>query len=30
VIGPGSRTVWRTLDTTTGAIDLANALRWAG
>ena len=30
VIGPGGRTVWRMLDSTTGAIDLGNALRWTG
>jgi hypothetical protein len=30
VIGPSRRTVWRMLDTTTGAIDLTSALRWAG
>ena len=30
VIGPSKRTVWRMLDSTTGAIDLANALRWTG
>ncbi len=30
VIGPSKRTVWRMLDSTTGAIDLGNALRWTG
>jgi hypothetical protein len=30
VIGPGQRSTWRLLDTTTGAIDLGNALRWTG
>ena len=30
VIGPSKWTVWRMLDSTTGAIDLANALRWIG
>jgi hypothetical protein len=30
VIGPGRRTTWRMLDTTTGAIDLATATRWTG
>lgn len=30
VLGPSRRTVWRMLATTTGPIDLANALRWTG
>ncbi len=30
VIGPGQRTTWRMLDATTGAIDLATAMRWTG
>jgi hypothetical protein len=30
VIGPGQTTAWRLLDSTTGAIDLGVATRWAG
>ena len=30
VVGPGQRTTWRMLDSTTGAIDLSKATRWTG